>query len=491
MRRLSFVMLCHISVFSLISCSGGGGGGDDDASPIPNDRLAALEPGEGLSGGQTSVIDNTLNAFSKPVSNLDIIKRTTFEIGDSFFTRPWVSSPASTTARDGLGPIHNANSCQSCHVRDGRGQPPEFNQMPISMLVRASIPNELATTPAELDSIATIGVLPEPNYGGQVQFRSVAGVSPEPTPIITYETITGTFADGEVYELRKPSMSFPAGANGAFHADARFSARVAPIMPGLGLLENIPEADIRALADPDDSNGDGISGRPNEVWDRTTEQLALGRFGWKAGQPSVRQQSAAAFAGDIGITNPLFSDQPCSPTQTDCLAAPNGNGPDVVNEVGGDIFEAVIFYSKTLGIPVRRDPGNETVLRGKKLFTEAQCSSCHIPKWKTGIDSDIPELSEQDIRPYTDLLLHDMGEGLADNRTEFQASGREWRTPPLWGIGLIEVVNGHSFFLHDGRARSLKEAILWHGGEAATAKAHFIAMEKSDRDALITFLNSL
>ena len=271
------------------------------------------------------------------------------------------------------------------------------------------------------------------------------------------------------------------------------SPRVAPAMIGLGLIEAIPAADILAQTDPDDRNRDGISGRANIVWSREFDQPMLGRFGLKAGSPTVNDQSAAAFHGDIGISTPLYP-QPwgdCTETQTTCQTAPHGDGDARGQEVDVEGLGLVTFYSRNLAVPARRDVKDPTVLRGKQVFYETGCAGCHTPKFVTNRLVDQPEQSFQLIWPYSDLLLHDMGEGLADGRPEARATGREWRTPPLWGIGLTKQVSAQARFLHDGRARSLLEAILWHGGEASLQKERVIALSKADRVALIQFLESL
>ncbi|MEL6921703.1 MAG: di-heme oxidoredictase family protein, partial [Pseudomonadota bacterium] len=271
-------------------------------------------------------------------------------------------------------------------------------------------------------------------------------------------------------------------------------ARVAPQMIGLGLLDAIPAADILALADPNDRDGDGISGRAQIVMSREYGVPMLGRFGLKAGQPSVWEQSASAFHGDIGISSTLFPSGAgeCSAAQTACQIAPDGNTPIHDDaEISDEGLRLVTFYSSNLGVPARRDVDDPEVLRGKQVFYETGCISCHTPKFVTNRLEDQPEQSFQLIWPYTDMLLHDMGPGLADNRPEARANGQEWRTPPLWGIGLTETVSGHTYFLHDGRARSLLEAILWHGGEAKSQKQEVIEMPPEDRAALIRFLESL
>jgi CxxC motif-containing protein (DUF1111 family) len=258
-------------------------------------------------------------------------------------------------------------------------------------------------------------------------------------------------------------------------------------MIGLGLLEALAAADIEALADPDDDDGDGISGRANHVWDPITQTTVLGRFGWKANQAGLRQQVAGAFLGDMGITSSLAPDDNCPASQLDCAAAPNGGTP----ELDESLLTAVTVYSRLLAVPARRDVDDPEVLAGRELFRAIGCADCHVPKHQTGTLAGFPELSDQTIWPYTDLLLHDMGDGLADGRRDFAADGREWRTPPLWGIGLFEVVNEHTLYLHDGRARNLAEAVLWHGGEGQAARDRFAALAAGDRAVLLRFLGSL
>ncbi|MFI8744717.1 di-heme oxidoredictase family protein [Pseudomonas sp. NPDC077186] len=447
-------------------------------------RFTAAEPGEALSAGAASVRQYDHNAFSMPAANLAPSRRLDFAVGNSFFRNPWVVAPATTTARDGLGPLFNTNACQNCHIKDGRGHPPAAGATSAaSLLVRLSLPHDAAQ--AEL--IERLGVIPEPTYGSQLQDMANPGVAPEGKVRLSYTSVPVTFADGTLVELRQPELQISQLGYGALHPDTRFSARVAPPMIGLGLLEAIAEADILANADPEDADGDGISGRPNRVWDRQLQRSVLGRFGWKAGQPNLNQQNAEAFAGDMGLTSALVAQDNCSAVQADCLAAPHGGEP----EVSDNILASVLFYSRNLGVPARRDVDSPAVLAGKNLFHQAGCQQCHTPSFTTAADAAEPELASQTIRPYTDLLLHDMGEGLADGREEFLASGREWRTPPLWGIGLTQTVNGHSQFLHDGRARNLLEAILWHGGEAEAAKQQVLSFDAEQRAALLAFLNSL
>jgi CxxC motif-containing protein (DUF1111 family) len=451
-------------------------------------RFTEAEPGEARSGGSATVRKTDQNSFSLPSANLPPSRRVDFSVGNSFFRNPWVIAPSTTTARDGLGPLFNTNACQGCHIKDGRGHPPAPDaQNAVSMLVRLSIPD----APAYAKVIEQLGVVPEPVYGGQFQDMSVPGVVPEGKVRVDYTPVPIRFKDGTEVELRKPTLQITQLGYGPMHPDTRFSARVAPPMIGLGLLEAIPDAAILANADAQAKAKNGIAGRPNRVWDDAQQKTVLGRFGWKAGQPNLNQQNVHAFSGDMGLTTSLRPVDDCTDAQTACKQAPNGNGPDGEPEVSDNILRLVLFYSRNLAVPARRDVSAPEVLAGKNLFFQAGCQTCHTPKYTTAANAAEPELANQVIRPYSDLLLHDMGDGLADHRSEFQASGRDWRTPPLWGIGLTQAVSGHTQFLHDGRARNLLEAVLWHGGEAAAAQQQVLSFNAEQRAALLAFLNSL
>ncbi|QNH76011.1 c-type cytochrome [Pseudomonas protegens] len=450
-------------------------------------RFTRAEPGEAHAGGATTVNKADRNAFSLPSANLPATRRLDFSVGNSFFRNPWVIAPSTTTARDGLGPLFNTNACQNCHIKDGRGHPPAPEALnAVSMLVRLSIPD----APAYAKVIEQLGVVPEPVYGGQLQDMAIPGVAPEGRVRVDYDSVPVRFKDGTQVELRKPRLQITDLGYGPMHPETQFSARVAPPMIGLGLLEAIPEAAILANAQPTTGNN-RIAGRPNWVWDDAQQKTVLGRFGWKAGQPNLNQQNVHAFSGDMGLTTSLRPFDDCTEAQTACKQAPNGNGPDGEPEVSDNILRLVLFYTRNLAVPARRDVDSPQVLAGKNLFFKAGCQSCHTPSFTTAADAAEPELANQVIRPYSDLLLHDMGEGLADHRTEFKASGRDWRTAPLWGIGLTETVSGHTQFLHDGRARNLMEAVLWHGGEAEGAKQQVLAFNAEQRAALLAFLNSL
>lgn len=437
------------------------------------------------SGGYTSVKKDGANAYSLPAGNLPMTKRLDFSVGNSFFRNPWIQAPATTDARDGLGPLFNTNGCQNCHIKDGRGHPPEENDLhAVSMLVRLSIP---AMTPEQKKAYIKDGVIPEPTYGGQLQDFALQDQTPEGQIKITYTDVPAKFTDGTEVTLRKPNLEITDLGYGKMHPDTQLSARVAPPMIGLGLLESISDETLNSWSDEHDADGDGISGKTNRVWDVEKNDFAIGRFGWKAGQPTLMQQNAAAFNGDVGLTSNLFPNENCTANQTICKDLPNGGSP----EVSDKILDFVEFYSQHLAVPIRRNVDDAQVKHGQQLFANSGCESCHKTNVKTAKREALPALSEQTIHPYTDMLLHDMGEGLADNRPEYLANGREWRTAPLWGIGYTQEVNGHSSFLHDGRARNLMEAVLWHGGEAEAAKQNVLKFNQKERDALIAFLNSL
>jgi CxxC motif-containing protein (DUF1111 family) len=428
-----------------------------------------------LGGDTTRVVDGE-SAFGFAAPTLTDEERRTFEIGNSFFTQNWVTAPASAEARDGLGPMFNAQACSSCHTRDGRGLPADTVDGNLGLLLRLSIPGASDVG----------GPKPHPVYGDQLQDRSIVGVPAEGELVITYTEIGGTYADGTAYTLRSPEYTIDAPAFGPLGDDIMISPRLAPQMVGMGLLEAIPEADVVAAADPDDADGDGISGRPNRVWNPATKQTELGRFGWKANAATVEAQTAGAFNGDVGVTSALQPADQCTATQADCVESPNGGDP----ELSDDRLHSITFYARTLAVPAARDVDDADVRAGAEVFTEMGCASCHSSTFATG-DSDVAALTEQTIHPYTDLLLHDMGDGLADDRPDFEATGQEWRTPPLWGVGLITEVNGQRFLLHDGRARTLEEAILWHGGEGEASKEAFRAAEAKVRARLLVFLEAL
>ena len=430
-----------------------------------------------LSAGDATTFERSREAFSVPMT-VDQPRLRDFAFARILFRRRWAIAPGTYENLDGLGPTYNRVSCSGCHLKDGRGQPPASPDQPMeSMLIRLSVPGVAGDG----------GPAPHPVYGSQLQDKGVAGVPSEGRVTIRYREIEGTFADGESYRLRAPVYTFSDLQHGPLGDDVLFSPRVAPAIFGVGLLEAIDEAVIEAGADPDDADGDGISGRVNRVWDAVSGETRIGRFGWKANTASLTAQVAAAAFADIGITTSIYPANNCPPAQSACLDAPNGGIPELDDQG----LRKLVLYTQLLAVPARRGVDDPLVRRGESLFAASGCVACHTASLKTRADAIFPELADQTIRPYTDLLLHDMGEGLADGRPDFEASGSEWRTPPLWGIGLVDRVNMHDFFLHDGRARGFMEAVLWHGGEAEAARDSVLAMAKADRDALIAFLASL
>jgi len=451
---------------------------------------ADAPPGDEKVGGETTVYATGRNAFSFPAANLGDEERTRFAIGNSFFKRNWVEAPASTSARDGLGPHFIARSCAGCHVQDGRGAPPQIrnrlsDEQAVALLLRLSVPGQPEPH---------AGVVPEPVYGDQFNNAAVQGVKAEGEVVVRETPVRGKFADGTAYTLRKPHYSFRKLAYGPMDPKVMVSPRIAPQIAGVGLLEAIPEAEILANAKTQAALPGPIKGTPNQVWDAFAGRTLVGRFGWKANVATLAHQTAGAFLGDMGITSTKFVHEACTPAQKDCQAAPRGAKGQGA-EIDDKTLDDVIFYEATLAPPARRDARDPQVLAGQKLFAQAQCAVCHRPSYVTA-QGPFPRLtskalSGQTIHPYTDLLLHDMGEGLADGRPDFLANGRQWKTPPLWGIGLIKDVNGHQRLLHDGRANGVLEAVLWHGGEAKASRDAVLKFTAAERAALVKFLESL
>lgn len=415
-------------------------------------------------------------AFSQAVPGLSDSEREQFFLGRTLVRQSWVAAPSKDDEIDGLGPLYNRLACISCHPRNGRGQPPEAGgERMLSMLVRLSVPGK--------DEYG--GAKPHPAYGGQLNEEGIPGVPGEGRAILTWREVAKvTLAGGEQVSLREPILKFAELAYGPI-TGVLSSLRVGEQMVGMGYLDAIPAATLEALAK--EGKPDGVKGRVNRVWNPETKRMEVGRFGYKANMPTLRAQSAGAFNGDLGITSPLFPDENCTPVQKACQKAPNGGSPELTVQQ----LDAVEFYLAHLVVPPRRSADSAKVSRGEMLFAQAGCTACHRPELKTDPHWRFPRLAGQTIHPYTDLLVHDMGKGLADGRPDGLASGREWRTPPLWGIGLTAAVSESVFYLHDGRARSLVEAIVWHGGEAKKARARFVRMGKEERDALVAFLDSL
>jgi CxxC motif-containing protein (DUF1111 family) len=414
----------------------------------------------------------TADAYTHPVPNLTEVRAlNTFQAGRTLFRQVWTVSDGEDRRFSGLGPLYNRFSCVACHPGNGRGFAPDGpNQSMKTMLVRVSV------TDAQNNSV------PHPVYGDQLNEFGISGVAGEGIAHIDYAPVLVAFADGETATLRRPSLRFSALAYGPLEP-VQTSARIAPAVFGLGLLESISDEAI--LQQAQRLKPSGIAGRPNRVWDIAQQKTVLGKFGWKANVPNLRQQIASAFHGDLSITSSLFPQENCSAQQTACLVQTNATP-----ELTAQQLDQIQFYLSALDVPPPLPPSAD-IQRGANLFKQAQCIECHTDQLKPHQQSSLARLTQRPLSPYTDLLLHDMGAGLADQRPDFEANGQEWRTPPLWGIGLAKTVHANAGFLHDGRARTLTEAILWHGGEAETAKQRFMNMSKAERAALLTFLESL
>jgi len=450
-----------------------------------------------LPGGETSWTGpKGRNTFLHQSANMSFEKRLDFKLGEALFQRLWVTAPTRTKAADGLGPLFNSRACSGCHIRNGRGHPVDENDSEAgatSMLLRLSIPPQ--TTEQLRDHLdGKLATLPDPVYGGQFQDFSIPGIQAEGRVTVTYTTTDVLLAGGETVTLRNPTYEMTDLAYGPLHPDIMVSPRLAPPMIGLGLLEAIPDSTLIAASDPQDDDGDGISGRFNQVWDISKSEIAIGRFGWKAGMPTLDQQNQNAFQFDIGLSTPLYPNASgdCTTAQTDCTTAPDGNDDEFEGlEVHSVMTDLVLYYARNVAPPARTNANDADVLAGETIFAAVGCASCHTPRYALPERADMPEQSGQIIWPYTDLLLHDMGDGLADHRPEAQASGTEWRTPPLWGIGRAQEIDPRARFLHDGRARTILEAILWHGGEAKSARDAVTRMPPSERSQLLAFLKSL
>ena len=429
-----------------------------------------------LAGGDFTVSDESALAYSLPGPGLDAAQLELFANGRQEFNQRWVVL-AVIGGKWGRGPTSNGETCIDCHAGNGRGHAPDSERETLaSMVVRLSIPGENEHG----------GPLPQPSYGDQMQNQGELGrVFPEGDAVIAWGEREERLADGSNVTLRAPKLRFTNLAFGPLGADIMTSVRIAPPVFGAGLLEAVAENAVLDIARRQQELG--FNGRPNTVWDVEKKTTALGRFGWKANQPSLRQQNASAFRNDMGVTTGVFKRENCPDRQVACRKRPLGMVPEQPERA----FNELLFYTRALGVPARRQVEDPVTLRGEQLFAQAQCAVCHVPEIKTGDYPALPQLGQQVIHPYTDLLLHDMGERLADGRPDFLAGPRDWRTPPLWGIGLSGKVNGNASLLHDGRARNLTEAILWHGGEAEPSREAFRSMSKPERDALLAFLNSL
>jgi CxxC motif-containing protein (DUF1111 family) len=471
------ITISFVLILQLIGC------GQTD---VPN-----IQPSENSPGGTTTVSIKPFANFSKPVANLPVALKPNFYAGQALARQPWIKAPTITIMRDGLGPLYNSRTCLSCHIKGGKGTIPDKNNIPLmSTLVRVSKPGQSS----------------HPIYGDQIQGQSTSlahqlrhsqkegvlkhDVAPEAFMYVSWGTSHFIYPDKSQIELREPTLELKKLGYGPLGDDTQYSIRLAPAIQGMGLIELIPQADINALADEYDQDSNGISGRINRVWDIETQKIVDGRFGLKANKPTLKMTIAGAFANDIGITNSLFPAQPCTNSQIGCRKAITGNDSEGV-ELPDQLLELVVNFNRNLAPVQRRNSNTPTVIQGRTLFYQVGCQQCHQPSFTTGESIQNAHLSEQIIWPYSDFLLHDMGLGLADGRPDFLATGSEWRTPPLWGVGLQKQVNGNGGLLHDGRARTIEEAILWHGGEAVLVKNSFIHLSTAERNQLIEFVRSL
>jgi CxxC motif-containing protein (DUF1111 family) len=427
-------------------------------------QLSQAAPAVQRAGGDTTVDNRSSHGLSQPAANLSAADLAQHVAGDRAFSATFVSAPAPLNA--GLGPTFNNSSCLACHVRDARGVAAKGN-----LLVRVSLPVE-GRSATIAPAAPWDNTPPVPGIGTQIQDQAIYGHQPKAKVAIGWQPQPGTYGDGTPYSLRAPRLQITLPDGSPLPTNVLTSARVAPPIGGRGLLEAIPEATIAALADPEDRNHDGISGKMNRVWDVRQKALVLGRFGVKANSPNLIQQNAAAYVNDMGVTNPLFPE------------------PDGSSDIDLKTLEAATFYTQTLAVPARTMVDDAGVIRGERLFSAANCAACHIATLNTG-SHPVQAIANQTIHPYSDLLLHDLGPGLADGRPDFAATGQEWRTAPLWGLGLAKTVLPTAGYLHDGRARTIAEAILWHGGEAEPAMQAFRGMDGADRQSLIRFLNAL
>lgn len=424
-------------------------------------------------GAQESrtVDDRTRDAYSQPFPTMATADREQFLLGRGIFQRSWVVAPALDTAFDGLGPLHSRLACQSCHQRNGRGLAPANSRQRLqTMLVRLSVTGQGSHGEP----------LPHPVYGDQLHEEGVPGVMPEGRVSVEWQEHDYTFADGETVSLRRPQLSFNNLAYGNL-TGVEASPRVGPPAYGMGLLQTVADSVLIALAN--DKKSDGVGGVVNEVYDPLQGKMTIGRFGYKASVHSLRGQVTKAMSGDLGISSLHYPQQNCSASQQDCLAAATGGEPEITEEQ----LDAVAFYLANIAVPAPRDTNTLPVQTGRKIFRDSGCAICH--REQLPLPVDYPHA--QTIAPYTDLLIHDMGQGLADGGSEYLASPQHWRTAPLWGLGLSSAITESEQYLHDGRARNLTEAILWHGGEAQIARDRFAELPPSEREALLTFLRSL
>jgi CxxC motif-containing protein (DUF1111 family) len=443
--------------------------------------IAAAAPPAGAEEQVAQRQAQSLRRAVQPDAGMPDAKRMDFDLGFGLFKRNWVAAPSSTQAVDGLGPLYNARSCNVCHPGGAR---------PNALLDKHGDPVPGLTV--HLGRLGKAGEVaqPDPVYGEQIQTQALPGQQPEArVGLVMIEGPVVVLAGGETVRLQRPQPQLSQLAFGDLAADSHAGFRLAPAIHGLGLLDRIPDAEI--LAQAKRAKADGVAGRVNRVPDVVSGEDRVGRFGWKAVQPTLAQQDAHAFNVDIGMSTTIFPRPAgdCSASQTDCLAAPNGNSPQFGNvEIAEPMRHLIDTFVSFAMLPPQRQRDTDKIAAGEKLFMAAGCDSCHRPSYDLPATAGLPA---RRISPYTDLLLHDMGPGLADGVAEGLASGSEWRTQPLWRLGHAVAGDAPAALLHDGRARSILEAVLWHGGEAAAAQQRVVDMSPDQRSSLIAFLRSL
>lgn len=479
-----------------------------------------FEQSEWLPGGDLTASQISTRSFVEPGKELNTNEKLAFWTGFSLFRDPWVIAPSSTTDRDGLGPLFNTRSCISCHSSGARGAiSASSDKQPMALVIKlglrenesdyglhVAVESNRHARRAELENISL------QQYGEQIQTHAIkyglksdqsdnaSALVAEAKLSVRYQKVSGAYADGSAYELQLPIYTLSELAHGELEHSVQMSPRLAPAIYGLGLLDAIDEQDLLAQEDEFDANSDGISARYTRAEDKRKivnnatgngyNLRRIGRFGLKAKHPSLYQQIAAAFRDDIGITNEMFPDENCAKRQLKCSKVAQLSGEGTV-EIPNKLLNLVVQFSQFMAVPPARNLDDNNVQMGRTLFHESKCAHCHTPSYQTRKDYPVSGLANQKIWPYTNLALHDMGELLADEQRTPHANGREWRTPPLWGIGLRQKVQKDARFLHDGRARTIEEAILWHGGEAEQSKQIFINMTKAERSNLLAFLNAI
>lgn len=451
---------------------GEGGGASDGGTGGAPLFIEPLPDADSIAGVLTSKSYGA-EPFLSPAS-IDEILEGSFSLGREFFVGDWVPAPNATRPTlDGLGPLFHATSCMNCHPTDTR---------PASLLSNGNVSfGLLIRLGRELEGGGFEAG--DPIFGGQFQPSAVARVPAEGT--VTWSALPGRPAGVSELSPRPLFTLDPNPSYGALHESTRPGPRLSPLLVGMGLLEHVPEEDILAWEDPQDRDGDGIKGRAARLV--TSEGTRIGRFGWKAIHPSLRSQTTGAFVGDLGITSPDHPTDDCTTAQSVCLQEPDGGSP----EISGEGVDAVDEFMSYLAVPAaRRVDADPEMLEGNELFHEVGCASCHRPRLRTQAVHRFPPLAHQTFYPYTDLLLHDMGEALSDAVGEGDAKPREWRTAPLWGLGLL-TGKSNVRYLHDGRAASLIDAILWHGGEAERSRDAFYALDEEQKQVLLAFLRSL